>query len=102
MALYCIVYLYSAQYLRTQSAIKPIWLQRYSLNSQVNHILLTERQRLKDKHLPMSLRFFSLPLGIGPNDRGPPFKVVIWATMYLPVPGIEPRSSEFLDKCATR
>ena len=41
--------------------------------SQVNHIPLTERQRLKDDHLSTSLRFFSLPLGIGTDDRGPPF-----------------------------
>ena len=42
-------------------------------NSQITDIPLTERQRLKDDHLSMSLRFFNLPLGIGPNDRGPPF-----------------------------
>ena len=41
--------------------------------SQVTDISLTERQRLKDDHFSMSLRFFSLPLGIGPNDRGPQF-----------------------------
>ena len=33
-------------------------------NSQVTDIPLTERQRLKDDHLSMSLRFFNLPLGI--------------------------------------
>ena len=38
-------------------------------NSQVTDIPLTERQRLKDEHLSTSLRFFSLPVGIGP-DRG--------------------------------
>ena len=42
-------------------------------NSQVTDIPLTERQRLKDEHLSMSLGFVSLPLGIGPNDRVPPF-----------------------------
>ena len=42
-------------------------------NSQMTDIPLTERHRLKDDHLSMSLRFFSLPLGIGPNERGPPF-----------------------------
>ena len=42
-------------------------------NSQITDIPLTERQRLKDNHLSTSLRFFNLPLGVGPNDRGPPF-----------------------------
>ena len=42
-------------------------------NSQITDIPLTERQRLKDDHLSTSLRFFSLALGLGPNDRGPPF-----------------------------
>ena len=55
-----------------------------------------------DEHLLMTLRFFSLPLGIGPNDKGPPFKVVIQATMCLPVPWCEPMSSVFLGKCVTR
>ena len=54
------LYLYSAQY-------------TVQFNSQVTDIPLTERQRLKDDHLSTSLRFFNLPLGIGPNDRGPPF-----------------------------
>ena len=40
---------------------------------QVTNIPLTEGQRLKDDHLSMSLRFFSLPLETGPNDRGLPF-----------------------------
>ena len=44
---------------------------------------------------------FNLPLGIGPNDRGPQFKVVIRATMYLPLPEFEPTSSVFLGKCVT-
>ena len=70
-------------------------------NSQIADIPLTEIQRLKDDHLSTSLRFFNLPLGIGPNDRGPPFQVVIQATMYLPVPGIEPTSSVFLGECVT-
>ena len=70
-------------------------------NSQITDIPLTERQRLKDDHLSTSLRFFNLPLGIGPNDGRPPFEVVIRATMYLPAPGIEPTSSVFLDKCVT-
>ena len=42
-------------------------------NSQTTDITLTERQSLKDDHLSMSLRFFYLPLRIGPNDRGMPF-----------------------------
>ena len=40
-------------------------------NSQVTNIPLTERQRLKDDHLSMSLRF------LAPNNRGPPFEMVI-------------------------
>ena len=60
-------------------------------NSQITDIPLTERQRLTDDNLSTSLRFFNLPLGIGPNDRGLPHLVVVRATMYLPVPGIDPR-----------
>ena len=56
---------------------------------------LTERQRLKDDHLSTPLRFFSLLLGIGSNDRGLPFYMVNGATMYLPVPRFEPMSSVF-------
>ena len=59
-------------------------------------ILLTEIQRPRQDHLSTFLMFFSLPLGIRPNDRGPPFEVVIRATMYQPVPGIKPRSPVFL------
>ena len=70
-------------------------------NSQITDIPLNERQRLKDDRLSTSLRFFNLPLGIGPNDIGSLFQVVIRATMYLPVPGIEPMSSVFLGKCVT-
>ena len=70
-------------------------------NSQITDIPLTERQRLKDDHLSTSLRFFSLPLGIGPNDRGPQFLVVIRGTMYLSVPGMEPTSSVFLGEYGT-
>ena len=65
-------------------------------NSQFTDIPLTERQRLKDDHSSTSLRFLNLPLGIGTNDRGPPFQVVIRVTMYLPVLGIELTSSVFL------
>ena len=46
-------------------------------NSQITDIPLTERLRLKDDHLSMSLRFFNVPLGIGPDDRGPPYIVVM-------------------------
>ena len=42
-------------------------------NSQITDIPLTERQRLKDNHLSMSLRFFNLTLGTGPSDTGLPF-----------------------------
>ena len=38
-------------------------------NSQVTDISLTETKRLKDGHLLMSLRFFSLPMGIGPISK---------------------------------
>ena len=50
-----------------------IQLHWYSQNSPVTDIPLTERQRLKDDHLSTSLRFFSLTLGIGPNNRGQQF-----------------------------
>ena len=74
----------------------------YKYNSQVTDIPLNERQRLRDDYLSTSLRFFSLTLGIEPNDRGrPPFKVVTRATMYLPVPGFEPVYSVFLEECVT-
>ena len=46
------------------------------------------------------MRFFSLPLGIGPNDRGR-FWMVIWATMYWNVPVFEPTSPVFLGECVT-
>ena len=70
-------------------------------NSHITKIALSERQRLKDDHLSTSLRFFNLSLGIGPNDRGPPFYVVIQATMYLPVFGIEPMSFVYPGECVT-
>ena len=68
-------------------------------NTQVTDIPLTERQRPKGDHF--FLRFFILPLWIGPSDRGPPFQVVIQPTMYLPVPGIEPTSPVFLGESVT-
>ena len=56
-----------SMYYRTQCAIWPI--RQVQPNCHVTGIPLTERQRLKDDHLWMSLRFFSLPLGIIPNDK---------------------------------
>ena len=41
-------------------------------DSQITDMPLTARLRLKDDHLSKSLMFFNLPLGIGPNDIGPP------------------------------
>ena len=70
------LYLYSAQYLHVLQDSKRYITHstvQVQFNSQVTDIPLTERQRLKDDHLSTSLRFFNLPLGIGPNDRGPPF-----------------------------
>ena len=64
-------------------------------------IPVTEKQRLTNDHLSTSLRFFRLPMGIGPNDRGQPFRMVIRATMYLPGPQFEPTSSVFRGKYAT-
>ena len=98
--------LYSLQYLNIlQAGLKVLFdpsdWTKYSPSSQVTCIPLTERQRLKDDHLSTSFRFFSLPLGIGPNDRGPPFKLVIQATIYLLVLGFEPTSSVFLGECVT-
>ena len=43
----------------------------------LTNIPLTERQSLQDDHLSMSLRFFSLSLGIGSNNRGTPLKVLM-------------------------
>ena len=47
----------------------PSHLYKYGPSSQVTDNPLTERQRLKNDPLSMSLRVFSLQLGIGPNDR---------------------------------
>ena len=69
-------YLYSAQYLHVLQDSKRYMTQstvQVESISQVTDIPLTESQRLKDDHLLRSLRFLNLPLGIGPNDRGPPF-----------------------------
>ena len=98
--MYCFVlYLYSTQYFHVLQNSKRCMTHltaQVQPNSQVTDIPLTETERLKDDHLSTSLRFFSLPLGIGPNVKGPPFQVVIRATMYLPVSGFEPTSSMFL------
>ena len=70
------LYLYSVQYLHVLQDSKHYMTHptvRVQSNSQITDIPLNERQRVKDDHLSMSLRFFSLPLGIGPNDRGLPF-----------------------------
>ena len=72
----CIVYLYSEQYLNVLQDSKQHLVHptvQVQSNSQITDITLTETQRLKGDHLSMSLRFFNLPLGIGPNDRGAPF-----------------------------
>ena len=71
-----IMYLYSAQYLHILQDSKCYLTNptaQVQPKSQVTCIPLTERQGLKGNHLSTTLRFFSLPLGIGPNDRGPPF-----------------------------
>ena len=47
---------------------------RYSHNSEVTDTSITGGQRLKDDCLSKSLRFFSVILEIGPNDRGRHFK----------------------------
>ena len=76
LSLYCIVYLYSAQYLHVLQDSKYYMTHptvQVQSNSYITDIPLTERQRLKDDHLSTSLRFFKLPLGIGSNDRGLPF-----------------------------
>ena len=65
---YCIVYLYSAQYLHVLQDSKRYMTHptvQVQSNSQVTDIPLTGRQRLKDDPLSTSLRFFNLPLGIG-------------------------------------
>ena len=75
-AINCIAYLYSAQYLHVLQDSKHYVTHpttQVQPTSQVTDIPLSERQRLKDDHLSTSMRFFSQPLGIGPNDRGLPF-----------------------------
>ena len=70
------LYLYSVQYLHVLQDSKHYMAHptvQVQSNSQITGIPQTKRQRLKDDHLSMSLRFFNLPLGIGHNDGGPPF-----------------------------
>ena len=67
------LYLYLAQYLHVLQDSKSYMTLptvQVQSNSQITDIPLTERQRLKDDQLSMSLRFFNLPSGIEPNDRG--------------------------------
>ena len=63
-----VLYLYSVQYLHVLQDTKRYIIHptaQVQTNSQVTDIILTERQRLKDDHLSIFLRFFSLPLRIG-------------------------------------
>ena len=65
--IYIVLYLYSAQYLHELQDSKHYMTYptaQVQPKSQVTDIPLTERQRLKDDNFSISLRFFSLPLGI--------------------------------------
>ena len=62
---------------------------------------LTERQRLGYDHLLTSLGSLARVLQPGHNDRGPPFQLVIQATIYQPVLGIKHRFSVFLGESIT-
>ena len=77
ITLCCIVYLYSVQYLHVLQDSMMCYVVHLTAqvqpNSDTTDIPLTERQRLKDVHLSMSLSFFNLPLGIGPSDGGLPY-----------------------------
>ena len=55
----------------TQSASFTYAIRISPVQATVTDISLIKRQGLKDDHLSMLTRFFSLPLWIGPNDRGP-------------------------------
>ena len=70
-------------------------------NTQVTDIPLTERQRLKDDYLSTSLRLFSLPLGIGPNDKRTAILSGHLSHYVSHVPRFEPTSFVFLGKCVT-
>ena len=68
----CTIYIYTLHYMSLYYKLfDRSGLHMYSPNSQVTDINLTGRQRLKDDHLSLSLRFFSL--GMGRNDKGLPF-----------------------------
>ena len=71
--MYCLFILQHFHVLQDSKRYLGLLILQVQPNSQVIGIPLPERQRFKDDHLPTSLRFFNLPLGIGPNDRGPPF-----------------------------
>ena len=83
-----LLYIYTqrnmSMYYRTQSTIWPIQLYKHSPNCQVLDIPRTGRQRLKDDPLSMSLRFFNLPLGIGPNDSGHFKWISTWVWIHVP------------------
>ena len=49
----------------------------------VNDISPVEGLRLRDGDLSLSLGFFSLPMGIGLNYKGPSFYEVIRATINM-------------------
>ena len=98
--LYCIVFILCAISPCT-TGLKVLY-ERSESNSQITVICLTERQRLKNDHLSTSLRFFSLSLGIGPNDREQRFSVVIRAHYIYACTWFEPMSSVFLGECHTR
>ena len=76
MYFFVYLYLYSVQYLHIQKDLKGYVTNstvQVQCNSQITDIPLTERHRLNDDYLSTSLTFCNLPLGIRPNDRGPPF-----------------------------
>ena len=66
---YPYLYLFSAQYLLVLQDSK-YYITHPTVQSNSDNPL-SERQRLKNDHLSTSVRFFNLPLGIGPSDRGP-------------------------------
>ena len=97
--IFCIVYLYSAQYLHVLKDSKCYLTHptvQVQPNSKVTDIALTEGQRLKDDHLSTSLKFFTLPLGIGSNDRG----LTILSGLLM-VPGIKPTTAMFPGESVT-
>ena len=64
----------SMYYRTTESAIWPIWLFKYS--STLKLLIFPHNWKIEAQGWPFlstSLRFFNLPLGIGPNGKGPPF-----------------------------